>query len=249
VTGSGYLEQVFTASPGQGNHYWGVGPIHDGLNSWLSVTPAFYGNISVYLGPKAKAGVLTIPNTISMEIVDGSQMNMIEAGTTIEIKKIEMVCTVLAPPTIDFGTVNLWNFAGNTTGSPGGARKDVLSVVDGNLSISCEGDSPDMTATAKLTLIGKIPVGGVNNDLDVTMDNSGNPAPATIRASIKDIQPPCPSNEGTKFSGSGSKIDINPLRIGQNNIPYRFSLCSRPAAGINQFGSASAQATITVDWD
>jgi hypothetical protein len=172
-------------------------------------------------------------------------------GVTYTVSSPPLQCSISAPPTIDFGTVNLWNFAGNTTGSPGGANKDVLSVVDGNLSISCErGDSQDITTTAtKLTLSGKIPAGGFSNDLDVTMDNSGNPAPATIRASIKNIVSPCLSSGGTTFSGSNSKIDINGLSVGENSIPYRFSLCSRPAAGINQFGSASAQATITLDWD
>ena len=159
-------------------------------------------------------------------------------------------CTISAPPTIDFGTVNLWNFAGNSTGSPGGARKDVLASVDGNLSISCNSNSPNNTTTAKLTLKG--PIQGYTNDLKMTMDGTGNVAPATVRASFVNIGSTCNSS-GLHFGpGSGvpsNEISIEQLRVGSNDIPYRFFLCALPDVGINQFGSASAQATITLDWD
>lgn len=219
------------------------------MNDW-DITPA------LYVGKRAKGGTYTLPNSLYASVlgIDGrypypmSAPNYLLAGGSVTVA--DFSCTVSAPPTIDFGTVNLWNFAGNSTGAPGGARKDVLASVDGNLSISCESDTPEATSTAELTLKGTTQT--YSNDLQVTMDNTGNPAPATVRASIKDIESPCSTN-GLHFSSSTSgdtnKVSIGKLGVGQKNIPYRFSLCSRPEAGINQFGRASARATITLDWD
>ena len=172
-------------------------------------------------------------------------------GQSYNIAGDKLNCTISAPPAINFGTVNLWNFAGNSTGSPGGARKDVLASVDGNLSISCNSDSPDDTAIARLTLKG--PTQGYTNDLKMTMDSTGNVAPATVRASFVNISSTCNTsgpNFGPGNSGvPGNEINIGQLGVGSNDIPYRFFLCALPDAGINQFGSASAQATITLDWN
>ncbi|ENY6786365.1 hypothetical protein ACF1CY_003876 [Providencia rettgeri] len=207
----------------------------------------------LYIGPKAKGGVVNFPEIYLMKgyVNSGYKYTTQVLISPSQFNILTHTCTISVPPTIDFGTVNLWNFAGNSTGSPGGARKDVLGVVDGNLSISCTNNSPEATAAAKLTLMGTIQTH--SNDLKVIMDNTGNSAPATIRASIKNITSPC-SITGVHFSTSAGDVNANKVRIdelgvGQTNIPYRFSLCSYPELGINQFGSASAQATIILDWD
>ncbi|MBS0925251.1 hypothetical protein JK188_12245 [Providencia sp. JGM181] len=157
-------------------------------------------------------------------------------------------CTINTPPKIDFGKVNIWDWEGNTTGTPGGARKDVLGVVDGNFTINCTGDN-GAHAPAKLTLKGNTQ--GYTNDLKMTMDATGEVAPATIRASIKSLYPPCDSN-GVNFGLTTGKplahiVDLGELTVGPHQVPYRFSLCAL-GEGFKS-GAASATATVTLDWE
>ena len=174
----------------------------------------------------------------------------IVSGTTT-VKYISgLECTISAPPTINFGEVNLWNFVGNSTGQPGGARRDVLAVSDGELGINCNGDSSSKTSGV-LTLKGV--TRKYTNDLEVRMDATNSLAPATVRASFMNRTSACNSN-GTNFATTSGKPDADKVQIaelsaGQTNIPYRFSLCSFPEEGINLFGSASATATMTLNWD
>lgn len=157
-------------------------------------------------------------------------------------------CTIDTPAKIDFGKVNIWDWEGNTTGTPGGARKDVLGVVDGNFTINCTGDN-GAHAPAKLTLNGTHQ--RYTNDLKMTMDTTGEVAPATIRASIKSLYPPC-DTKGVNFALTKDNplahiVDLGELTVGPHQIPYRFSLCSL-GEGV-KFGAASATATVTLDWE
>lgn len=157
-------------------------------------------------------------------------------------------CTINTPPKIDFGKVNIWDWKGNTSGTPGGNRKDVLGVVDGNFMINCTGDNGAHTP-AKLTLKGTIQT--YTNDLKMTMDATGDLAPATVRASIKSIFAPC-NNGGTQFGPGtktppGNEVDLGELTVGPHQVPYRFSLCAL-GQGFKS-GAASATATVTIDWE
>lgn len=157
-------------------------------------------------------------------------------------------CTINTPPKIDFGNVNIWDWEGNTSGTPGGNRKDVLKVVDGNFMINCTGDN-GAHAPAKLTLNGTYQK--YTNDLKMTMDTTGEVAPATIRASIKSLYPPCDSN-GVNFGLTNGKplshiVDLGELTVGPHQVPYRFSLCAL-GEGFKS-GAASATATVTLDWE
>ncbi|XQX21460.1 hypothetical protein ACOZ9R_14890, partial [Providencia alcalifaciens] len=111
-----------------------------------------------------------------------------------------ILCTINTPPKIDFGKVNIWEWEGNTSGTPGGNRKDVLGSIDGNFTINCTGSNGAHTP-AKLTLKGTVQT--YSNDLKMTMDATGEVAPATIRASIKSIYAPCHTS-GINFGTGGN---------------------------------------------
>jgi hypothetical protein len=238
VTGSGNnLPQVFTASPGQGDHYWGVGPLNDDQNHWLSITPRFYGNSSVYLGPKAKAGVLTIPNTISMEIVDGSKLNIIEAGTTIEIKKPEIACTVSSPPVIDFGQV-----------SAKGDGWIAIGVQESLVQINCSG-SEEFLYNGSISFTASPLYYGRSEMLELTTDGSSGVGILKGNYGINNVSACSSGNSNSdsavKFNGSVSKtLD---LAAGLNEVPITWTICRR--GDVQGVGYTSAQATMNLNWD
>lgn len=218
----------------------------------------FYRNISgnnryqtsklkaaLYISNSVKSGTYSFPGNTYFEV---GEMRVYPAGSIAFTLAPPIECTINTPPKIDFGKVNIWEWEGNTSGTPGGVRKDILGVVDGNFTINCTG-STDAHATAKLTLKGATQ--GYTNDLKMTMDDTGEVAPATVRASIKSIKPPC-DNGGINFAPSKTNalaniVDIDELTVGSHQIPYRFSLCAL-GQGFKS-GAASATATVTIDWE
>lgn len=209
---------------------------------------SFSGKIIVYAKNNAPKGTYNFPG---VQLVKGSNRttfteDLVEPSTFTIVDPL--ICTISTPPEIAFGDVNLWDFPGNTGGKQGGNRRDVLGAVDGSLTVDCSGGDSKYSVPAKLTLKGTAQA--YSNDLRLIMDTDGSIAPATVRASIKNIYSPC-SSSGISFNSGNSKppaniVDIN-LQQGINTIPYRFSLCSR-GEGYTQ-GSASGTATITLDWD
>ncbi|MBG5884703.1 hypothetical protein I4990_17320 [Providencia alcalifaciens] len=203
---------------------------------------------SLYISPSASAGTYVIPDYYWRK-ESGSIASKIFtiSNSTITIEK-PMMCTINTPPKIDFGKVNVWDWGGNTSGTPGGNRKDVLGVADGNFMINCTGDN-GAHSPAKLTLKGNTQ--GYANDLKMTMNATGEVAPATVRASIKSIKSAC-SSDGIYFDPStnpepGNVVDLGGLTVGSHQVPYRFSLCAL-GEGF-KIGAASATATVTIDWE
>ncbi len=202
---------------------------------------------AIYISKSMKPGIYKIDQSISLS-TGLSYINIVNNGGVSLIYTPEIQCTINTPPKIDFGRVNIWEWEGNTGGAPGGNRKDVLGYVDGNFAINCTGNN-DARVPAKLTIKG--PIQTYANDLKMTMDATGELAPATIRASIKSIIEPCKTG-GTSF-GSGNntppsnEVNLGELTVGQNLVPYRFSLCSL-GEGFKS-GAASASATVTIDWE
>lgn len=207
---------------------------------------SFNGTVAIYVGPNAQPGRYNIP-AFYAGLYDQQGVPLSSAGY-ITIKNNQLSCSISTPPKIDFGKVNVWDWEGNTSGTPGGNRKDVLGVVDGNFSINCTGDN-DVVTPAKLTLTGTLQT--YSNDLKMTMDATGEVAPATIRASIKSIYSPC-SASGINFGTGGqtppaNEVDLGGFTTGSHQVPYRFSLCAL-GKGFKS-GAASASATITIDWE
>lgn len=206
---------------------------------------SFNGMIAIYVGPNAQPGQYSIPAFYAGLYME-TGVPLSSAGY-ITVKN-PLSCSISTPPKIDFGKVNVWDWEGNTSGTPGGNRKDVLGVVDGNFSINCTGNN-DVLTPVKLTLKGDTQ--GYANDLKMTMDATGEVAPATIRASIKSIYSAC-SNSGTYFNSgtaaeAGNVVDLGNLTVGSHQVPYRFSLCAL-GQGF-KIGAASATATVTIDWE
>ncbi|WP_272522634.1 hypothetical protein [Providencia sp. PROV202] len=206
------------------------------------------GKLAVYVDKSAKSGTYNIPAIYLVSDTKYALSGLVAAGGTLTVKYPPLSCSVSAPPKIDFGKVNIWEWEGNTSGTPGGNRKDILGSVDGNFTINCTADG-DSYAPAKLTLKGDVQE--YANDLKMTMDATGELAPATVRASIKSIIAPCESG-GTSFGTGGktppsNEVNLGELTVGQNLIPYRFSLCAL-GQGFKS-GAASASATVTIDWE
>ncbi|WP_433587309.1 hypothetical protein [Providencia alcalifaciens] len=202
---------------------------------------------SLYISPSASAGTYVIPNYYWRK-ESGSVASKIFtiSNSTITIEK-PMMCTINTPPKIDFGKVNIWEWEGNTSGTPGGKFGDVLGVVEGNFTINCTGDG-NTRASATLTLDGA--KGRYTDDLKVTMDATGEEAPASVRVTIKDLSPPC--STGVSWGPVSGKPNANVVKLGDlvpgtSQVPYRFSLCST-GQGFKS-GAASASATVTIDWE
>ena len=206
---------------------------------------SFNGTVAIYVGPNAQPGKYSVPAFYAGLYME-TGIPLSSAGFITV--KTPLSCSISTPPKIDFGKVNVWEWEGNTSGTPGGNRKDVLGVVDGNLSINCTGDN-NVVTPAKLTLKGNTQ--GYANDLKMTMDATGEVAPATIRASIKSIYSACSSNGIYFNSGTnpepGNVVDLGGLTVGSHQVPYRFSLCAL-GEGFKS-GAASATATVTIDWE
>lgn len=216
-------------------------------------TPSYYkqtyqaDNIrgALYISKSVKPGKYVYSGDIWLEV--GVMRIYLTRGVSFNFDP-GIQCTINTPPKIDFGKVNIWDWEGNTSGTPGGNRKDVLGIADGNFTINCTGDNGAHTP-AKLALKGDTQ--GYTNDLKMTMDTTGEVAPATIRASIKSLYPPCDSN-GVNFGLTTGKplahtVDLGDLTIGTHQVPYRFSLCAL-GEGFKS-GAASATATVTLDWE
>ncbi|WP_265694124.1 hypothetical protein [Providencia rustigianii] len=206
---------------------------------------SFNGTVAIYVGPNAQSGKYSIPAFYAGLYME-TGIPLSSAGYITV--KTPLSCSISTPPTIDFGKVNVWDWEGNTSGTPGGNRKDVLGVVDGNFSINCTGNN-NVVTPAKLTLTGTLQT--YSNDLKMTMDATGEVAPATVRASIKSITSPC-NISGTHFGSGGmtppsNEVDLGVLTTGSHQVPYRFSLCAL-GEGFKS-GAASATATVTIDWE
>ncbi|HHR6079057.1 TPA: hypothetical protein ACS7ZY_001402 [Providencia alcalifaciens] len=219
--------------------------IYDRKTSQLSNNKATNIRAALYISDSVKPQKYSYNGAIWLEVGEMRIYLVRNPSFTIELP---IQCTINTPPKIDFGKVNIWDWEGNTSGTPGGNSKDVLGVANGNFMINCTGDN-GAHAPAKLTLKG--PTQQFANDLKMTMDATGEVAPATVRASIKSIYSPC-STSGIYF-GTGNKtppgneVDLGELTVGSHQIPYRFSLCSR-GDGFKS-GAASATATVTIDWE
>ncbi|HHR6023064.1 hypothetical protein [Providencia alcalifaciens] len=206
---------------------------------------SFNGMVAIYVGPNAQPGKYSIPAFYAGLYMEPG-IPLSSAGFITV--KTRLSCSISTPPKIDFGKVNIWEWEGNTSGTPGGNRKDVLGSIDGNFTINCTG-SADAHTPAKLTLNGTTQT--YSNDLKMTMDATGEIAPATIRASIKSIYAPCHTsgiNFGTgNLTPPANEVNLGELTVGQHLIPYRFSLCAL-GQGFKS-GAASASATVTIDWE
>ncbi|WP_230082480.1 hypothetical protein [Providencia sp. wls1921] len=201
--------------------------------------------VALYISDSVKPNTYSYSGDVNLEV--GNMRVYLNNHLTFKVAP-PIQCTINTPPKIDFGKVNIWDWKGNTSGTPGGNRKDVLGVVDGNFTINCTGDNGAHTP-AKLTLKGTIQT--YTNDLKMTMDATGDLAPATVRASIKSIFAPC-NNGGTQFGPGtktppGNEVDLGELTVGPHQVPYRFSLCAL-GQGFKS-GAASATATVTIDWE
>ena len=205
---------------------------------------SFNGMVAIYVGPNAQPGKYSIPAFYAGLYMEPG-IPLSSAGYITV--KTRLSCSVSAPPKIDFGKVNIWEWEGNTSGTPGGKFGDVLGVVEGNFTINCTGDG-NTRASATLTLDGA--KGRYTDDLKVTMDATGEEAPASVRVTIKNLSPPCSS--GVSWGPVSGKPNANVVKLddlvpGTSQVPYRFSLCST-GQGFKG-GAASASATIKLDWE
>ena len=209
-----------------------------------------YGNIGdehlafyLYAGPEAKPGTYTVPK---LGVWYFSGVTLETQTTTVNSYNFNVIsnkleCTVSPPSIIDFGQINL----------QGKKDGDSLGVRTGDLSISCT-NSNNPAATAKATVSVTGTTARTNNTLRMNLEGSAE-APAEIRGLIgQNIQKTTICDGGTSYSGlidfanTSQALDIGTFNVGNNTVPYSFSLC---ANGGNNMGTASATATINVTWE
>lgn len=186
----------------------------------------------VYVSSNAFQGTYNIPKltlfkgsinsyTVSATVIpDGNQLNI-----------SSQQCSISPPELIDFGSINI----GNTKDG------DLLSVRNGNLSISCNA----LSTANKVKVTGL--TGRSSDTLKVKLDSLVM-APAEIRGIIgNNSEAECNINRigQIDFSTTGLAKNIGTLEAGINNIPFSFALCS--TGGVNT-GNATAQATIEITW-
>lgn len=227
-------------------------PIDSSYTGVIEATRTSSGSINwgVYVSDNAASGIYNIPDIfIGPNYINGGTISRETSklnGNSISVWR-PMSCSIISPDRINFGKVNSWEWEGNTSGTPGGKFGDVLGVVEGNFTINCTGDG-NTRASATLTLDGA--KGRYTDDLKVTMDATGEEAPASVRVTIKDLSPPCSS--GVSWGPVSGKPNANVVKLddlvpGTSQVPYRFSLCST-GQGFKG-GAASASATIKLDWE
>ena len=198
------------------------------------------GKLAVYVDKTAKPGTYNIPSIYLVTDIKSSLSGLVASGGTLIVKD-QLFCSVSTPPLINFGNVDI----------SGRKDFDLLGVNNGELHVTCTGGVSTTTATATARIRGT--TGRYTNTLKMDL-SSGGESPAEIRGFIgQGINLAGACADQTNYpgwiqfdSGKNQSISIGKFNVGQNNIPYSFSLC---ATGKNGLGPAKAQATINIDWE
>lgn len=219
----------FEGGPGQGSRYMAVGT--SAYADWpLGNTTTGSVNSALYVGPNTVPGSYALYGYRTYIGCGAGSAKIVETGTTVHVTALE--CHVNAPPVVDFGRINLHDVPG---------ANSLLSTSHEGLTVTCTGSVP----SAAITAVGDT-YDGYNYRLGMFNDVSGAPA-AYLRSRTGTYSGSC---EGTdtelNFIGTAGKSVIDALHGGPNYIPLTWSLCSISS---KVYGAASAQATITINWD
>lgn len=227
----------------------GIAKAYQSSACWYSLNYPFMGdrgdrgvstvsgsiNVGLYIPKNIASGSYTIPQYKAGRYWSD---NILLAGSddTVIISKASLECTASAPPTINFGTVNLNGVSNNgllaskVQGIDISCTADAASAVAEQMNISFTGDYSD-------TYWGRL---SVKNSSGVSM--------GYIRGRYLDTGGLCAGDTENEvgFDGTSGTKKINNVGVGTTHIPITWSLCSN---GSGLLGDGSAQATVNIDWD
>lgn len=199
-------------------------------------TSSFQGSIGIYAGPNAAVGTYTTPTVELIQAIDGSvsgyyASKMLSVAGTVRVVP-ELVCSVNAPPTIDFGSVNIQGLGSGV----------LLAHKNQDLILDCTGDSR-LTQTMTVKFNGDYE-GGYFGRLSVS-DTTGRLL-GYIRARYLNDGGTCSADTTNEVTFNESKPRITQAKAGQVVVPITWSLCTN---GSGLYGEGSAQATASVTWE
>lgn len=229
-----------------GSYPWLVTPEYTGGSNRGNGTVSVNLTLSVHVGPNAVRGNTYTPrnSTVKTYVRDGQ--NEITSATLPNVMiPGSPSCAISAPGVIDFGQVDVTKAEGQGS--------FILGVQKGDFIVNCS--SPLATTTAAATVRVSTLNYTNNNLLDIFIGSN------RVVANVSGfIGPGIPGN-GTcnqaEINASpatiwykGANIDkpIGDLKVGQNKIPYLFTLCSNNRTAESR-GKGTGKATLNLFWD
>ncbi|MBP6120827.1 MULTISPECIES: hypothetical protein [Providencia] len=195
-------------------------------------------DVYVYAGPAAISGNYTIPTLYDWlyskngPVLSGVLLN----STTVTVISKKLLCSISAPPTIDFGLVNITGIP------PNGLLKQKIQGVN----ITCSSDDASaITEKMNISFKGEYD-GGYFGRLNVK--NSAGNKMAYIRGRYLEAEGLCAGDSVNEigFNETSGVKTINNIGVGSTNIPITWSLCN---LGDGLLGEGTAQATMNINWE
>lgn len=192
-------------------------------------------NVSIYVPKNVLPGVYPLPTLWvgKYGMVYEAGRSIVDSSDIITVRDTSPKCTVNIPGTIDFGTITSQSSSSN-----------LLEKKDGNINYQCTGENSEVDVTMRATSTSQ----KENNNTLYLVKNGT----STILARLQGVIGSAGSNE-CDASGKRISFDGSPISLGSfanNNsghLPISWLLCT-PVAGINDFGSGKATATLEFDW-
>ena len=194
-----------------------------------SLTPKIYVGAGGFIGTTVVNGL-----GVSLEYPNFTKNVNIISGSTTFINPPSPSCTVSAPPTIDFGSVNPIGMPGNS----------VLNVRTQGLNVDCASDSSSAIGSSVYITASGAAMSGYPRRLGLFNDSGK--LLAYLRGRTGEGAGECGGHKDELSFDSSVKNSIPDLVVGSNYIPLTWTLCSD---GSEALGHGTAQATVTVNWD
>ena len=194
----------------------------------------------IYIPPNTPLGTYTLKKLYigfyGMVYQQGSEPAISDNDTITVTEPPSLECTISAPPTINFGMVNII----------GASADKLLSSKTQGINITCSSDYADTVAKEMNISFTKTSGGGGWWRLNVS--NTAGDVMAYIRARYVNEGGTCTGDSANElgFDGVNGKKTINNVGVGITNIPITWSLCSN---GSGLLGVGTAQATVNINWD
>ncbi|WP_141650323.1 hypothetical protein [Morganella morganii] len=204
-------------------------------SQWDSVLSVNLG-VGIYIPKDIPSGTI---NLVDLYPVNGNFWSKVilpklfSSDDSIEIVESDINCSVSNPSVINFGTINLNE-----------DLSGVMAYQDGSLTINCQDGGEFDDYSANISFLSSYSSGTKLLLMRYSDDTASHYIRGRLASPLTGTCTPYTLND-VLFNGSVSKtISVG---NGQNIVPITWSLCKN--TGSSGFGEASAQATVTIDWD
>jgi len=192
-------------------------------------------NVGLYIPKNIASGSYTIPQYRAGRYWSKTIL-LAGSDDTVIISKASLECTASAPPTINFGTVNLNGVSNN----------GLLASKSQGIDISCSSNSEGAVAeNMEISFVGDYSSSYWGR---LSVKNSSGVSMGYIRGRYLDAEGSCAADSQNEvgFDSTNGRKTINNVGVGTTHIPITWSLCSN---GSGLLGDGSAQATVNINWD